>query len=383
MALSSLEGDLAKKVSWLRLMCTESVGAITFKHLLEKFGSASAAIQGLPTFSSKVGRIKPLKIPSIEWAEKYIEKCQKAGVHLVAAYEDKYPKRLLTILNYPPILHVRCKTELLRQDFLNKPSVAIVGARNASLQGISFANKIAKELAQNGFITISGLARGIDTAAHKTTLETGTIAVVANGVDVVYPSENAQLYNQIAENGVIISEALMGKEPRPQSFGYRNRIVSGMSMGVVVIEAAAKSGSLITANYAAEQGRDVFAVPGHPFDPRSHGSNNLIRNGAILIQNADDVLEYLASNSYEQTEFEQTINMHVKESIENYDEQIEELKADLQENLSNAPITIDDLLLGLKNQLGKDVAIHNLQSALAELELAGFIEIDGNSIIKL
>jgi DNA processing protein len=210
---------------------------------------------------------------------------EKFGATILCAGEPGYPLALAAVEDAPPVLSVIGDINLLA-----RPTIGIVGARNASLNGRKFAEILARDLGENGHAIASGLARGIDTAAHTGSLPTGTIAVVAGGLNIVYPPENKKLYDQICEQGIIIAESPFGQEPFAQSFPRRNRIISGLSQGVVVVEASLRSGSLITARMAAEQGRDVFAVPGHPLDPRAEGTNSLLRDGAILVRSATDIL---------------------------------------------------------------------------------------------
>ncbi len=370
-----------KKIDWIRLFCTPSIGSVTFRHLIAKFGDATQAINNLPLLANKLGRgsyqNKQITIPTKEWAAAYAAKCEKNGVFLVASYEKEFPKRFLATNDYPAILHVKCKKSLFEADFLNQDSLAVIGARNASLQGISFTSKITADLCANNLVIVSGLARGVDSAAHKAALSSGTIAVVGCGVDVVYPPENKELYDQIIANGAVVSEMLLGREPRGQSFSYRNRIISGMSLGVLVIEAAMKSGSLVTARYAAEQGRDVFAIPGHPYDVRAQGANYLIRNGAILTENASQILEGIAAsrNKYVGNVYAQ---INLEEEQAEYEEYTANIRTMLLDGLSYAPISIGEIMQNIG-----DVRVQFLQAALAELELMGAIEIDGNIVRRI
>jgi DNA processing protein len=272
----------------LRLIRTEHVGPVTFFQLIERFGSAGAALDALPDLAQRGGRSKPPRILSVAAAESEIEAAAKLDARLIAWGEADYPAMLAAIADAPPILFARGRVDLLSQR-----AVAIVGARNASANGVRFARQLAAELGSAGLIVVSGLARGIDTAAHQGALATGTVAVMAGGVDVVYPPENDRLYAEIVERGVVISEMPPGLEPQARHFPRRNRIVSGAAVGVVVVEASPKSGSLITARLAGEQGREVFAVPGSPLDPRARGTNDLIRQGATLTEGAADVLANL------------------------------------------------------------------------------------------
>lgn len=272
----------------LRLIRADNVGPVTYFQLVTHFGSAAAALEALPDLARRGGRARPPRIPSIAEAEAEIAAATKRGAKLITAGEPSYPAILAAVSDAPPILYLLGRGELLLQR-----CVAVVGARNASGNGIRFARQLANELGSAGLTIVSGLARGIDTAAHQGALTTGTIAVMAGGVDVIYPPENDRLHAEIADRGAIVSEMPPGLEPQARHFPRRNRIVSGLSLGVVVVEASPKSGSLITARLAGEQGREVFAVPGSPFDPRARGTNNLIREGATLTEGAADVLAVL------------------------------------------------------------------------------------------
>ncbi len=279
----------AERRDWLRLIRSENVGPITFFHLLRRFGSATAALEALPELSRHGGRARPLVGFSKAKAEEELATLAKIGARLVAHGEPDYPTALAAIEDAPPVLAVRGHVHLL-----TKRAVAIVGARNASANGIRFARQLAVDLGREGLVVVSGLARGIDAAAHLGALENGTVAVMAGGVDVVYPAENRALYDDVAAAGAVVSEIAAGTAPTATHFPRRNRIISGLSLGVIVVEAARRSGSLITARCALEQGREVFAVPGSPLDPRSQGCNHLLRQGAILVEGAEDVREGLS-----------------------------------------------------------------------------------------
>jgi DNA processing protein len=289
MSLQTRTLNPAERLDWLRLIRSENVGPVTFYQLLARFGSAEAALSALPDFARRGGRGKPLTIGSRVAAERELQRIADAGARLVAWGEPDYPPALAAVDDAPPLIAVKGVTDLL-----TRPAVAIVGARNASANGRRFARDIALQLGQQGLVVVSGLARGIDAAAHQGALATGTAAVLAGGIDQVYPPENRDLHDAIAERGVLIAEMAIGTEPQARHFPRRNRIISGASSGVLVVEAALRSGSLITARFALEQGRDVFAVPGSPLDPRCRGTNDLIRNGAILVEQADDITRELA-----------------------------------------------------------------------------------------
>lgn len=277
----------AERLAWLRLIRSDNVGPVTFRALLARFRTAEAALFALPALAKKGGR-RDFKIFPLAEAERELDAVEAFGARLICSCEPDYPPLLAELEDAPPVLALKGHAHLAAQ-----PTVAIVGARNASANGAAFARRIAAELGRRGQIVVSGLARGIDSAAHQGALGSGTIAVVAGGLDVIYPPENRELHARIAESGAIVAEAPFGAEPQAKSFVIRNRIISGLSQGVLVIEAGAKSGSLHTARFAAEQGRDVMAVPGSPQDPRCKGSNGLIREGAALIETADDVLAAL------------------------------------------------------------------------------------------
>ena len=278
----------AERLDWLRLIRSENVGPITFYQLLARFGSAEAALAALPEVARRGGRSRPLAIGSRAAAERELAALAQAGGRLLAWGEPEYPQALAAVDDAPPLISVKGSTHLLA-----RRAVAVVGARNASANGRRFARDIALQLGQNGLLVVSGLARGIDAAAHVGALPTGTAAVLAGGIDKVYPEENRALHDEIAERGVLLAELPVGTEPQARHFPRRNRIISGASLGVLVVEAATRSGSLITARFALEQGREVFAVPGSPLDPRCHGTNDLIRNGATLVEGAGDILREL------------------------------------------------------------------------------------------
>ena len=256
--------------------------------MLRRFGSARAALDALPLLARRGERAKTITAVTRVDAEAELAELHRAGARLVCWGEPGYPGALAAIEDAPPILTVLGEAQLLQQ-----PMIAVVGARNASANGRRFARDLAAELGRSGLVVISGLARGIDGAAHLGGLETGSIAVVAGGADVVYPPENRGLYDALVRQGAVVAELPLGTEPQARHFPRRNRIISGMALGVVVVEAAARSGSLITARLALEQWREVFAVPGSPLDPRARGCNDLLRHGATLTENAADVLSQL------------------------------------------------------------------------------------------
>jgi len=276
-----------QRLDWLRLSRAEGVGPRTFRTLINRFGGASAALEALPDLLRQTQR--KARVPTIAEAEDEVARAHRHGVRFVAMGELDYPRLLKLIDAAPPIIGLRGSSAIF-----TRPTVAIVGSRNASAAGMTMAERLAEGLGREHCVVISGLARGIDARAHRASLATGTVAVLAGGHDRIYPADHVDLLNAILEQGAAISEMPMGWEPRGRDFPRRNRIISGLSLGVIVVEAATRSGSLITARFAAEQGRDVFAVPGSPLDPRAEGTNDLIREGATLIGSADHVIAALA-----------------------------------------------------------------------------------------
>ncbi|MFC4174818.1 DNA-processing protein DprA [Microvirga sp. GCM10011540] len=387
-----------QRLDWLRLIRSENVGPRTFRALINRYGGASAAIEALPDLARKGGRLL-LKVASRAEAEKEMAAATRMGVRFVAMGEPEYPKTLQAIDTAPPLIAVRGST-----DVLARPTVAIVGSRNASASGLTFTERLSRQLGEAGYVVVSGLARGIDTRAHKATLDTGTVAVLAGGHDRIYPAENEALLLSIVERGgAVISEMPFGWEPRGRDFPRRNRIVSGLSYGVVVVEAARRSGSLITARFALEQGREVFAVPGSPLDPRAEGTNDLIREGATLcagIEHVTSVLEPLiAKGAVPEAGVEEP--QHVPGIEELWDElDLPEIARppvglvlpdtgfsegentdgagfDLVGLLGPSPVAIDDLV----RQSGLPIRV--VQTALIELEIAGRLERHGGNAVSL
>lgn len=269
----------------LRLALTDRIGPVTFQQLLQRFGSASAALEALPRLGPKAPQLTPQSR-----VEDQLAAAQAAGAQLILWGDPAYPLPLAQLDTPPPLLWLRGDASLLQ-----RPGLAIVGARTASAGGQRIARGLAAQAGQAGHVIISGMARGIDAAAHEGALATGTVAVLGGGVDDIYPPQNAELYQRIVEQGCILSESPVGARAQARDFPRRNRIISGLSRGVVVVEAELRSGSLITARLAAEQGRDVFAVPGSPLDPRSKGPNQLLRQGAILCEGLEDIEQALTS----------------------------------------------------------------------------------------
>ncbi len=352
-----------ERLDWLRLIRSENVGPVTFFELMRHFGSAGDALQALPDLARRGGRRGSLRVGSRAAAEREVDALRAIGARFVALGEPDYPRPLAAIADPPPLLSMTGHGHLL-----NKRIVAIVGARNASASGNRFARRIAGDLGAADYVVASGLARGIDTSAHEGALATGTVAVVAGGIDVVYPPENEDLLARIAEGGVVIAEMPPGTVPQGRHFPRRNRVIAGVSLGTVVIEAAQRSGSLITARLAGEQGRDVFAVPGSPLDPRCRGSNNLIRQGAVLTESAADVVEVLESG-FGRPAAEPAGPLFGAPPQAPIDEAtLDAARRDVLEKLGPTPVTVDEIIR--QCQVTPSVVL----TVLLELELAGRLD---------
>ena len=350
----------AERTARLRLIRTETVGPITFRHLLARYGSARAALEAVPRLARRGGRAIPPRIPSMTEIEDELDRLARWGGQLMCLGEHGYPAPLAAIDDAPPVLLARGHPHLAE-----RTGVAVVGARNASAIGRKFAQQVAADLGQGGVVVVSGLARGVDAAAHTGALDTGTIAVVAGGIDEDYPRENAHLYDQIGERGLIVGEMPMGTRPQATHFPRRNRIISGLSLGVAVIEAAQRSGSLITARLAAEQGREVFAVPGSPLDPRAHGANRLIKTGATLIESGEDILEALAAQRVTPTAEPPELPFGGPPPVEDEHVDMPRARAAVRQALSPTPVAIDDIIRQC------DLTTGTVLTILLELELAG------------
>jgi DNA processing protein len=327
----------------------------------------------LPEIARRGGRARALTLFARAAAEREMQLLYAAGGRLVAWGEPDYPPALAALDDAPPLISVKGDTKLFERH-----AVAVVGARNASANGRRFARDIATQLGQQGLLVVSGLARGIDAAAHDGALASGTVAVLAGGIDQVYPEENRALHEQIAERGVLIAELAVGTEPQARHFPRRNRIISGCSLGVLVVEAALRSGSLITARFALEQGRDVFAVPGSPLDPRCRGANDLIRNGAILTETVDDIMRELQPRLGAALGERKREAYTPSESIAPGDSELARARERLVELLSPTPVAVDELVR--QCQLSPALVV----TILLELELAGRIERQpGNQVALL
>jgi DNA processing protein len=360
-----------QRLDWLRLIRSENVGPRTFRTLVNHCGGARAALAAVPDLARRGGAAGSARICPRDEAEREIEAARKLGVVFVALGEPEYPPRLQGIYDAPPLIAVRGKLSALAA-----PLVAIVGARNASAAGAKFTERLTRELGAAGFAIVSGLARGIDAAAHRASLATGTIAILAGGHDRIYPPEHADLLSAILAEGAAISEMPMGWEPRARDFPRRNRLISGLSLGVVVVEAAKRSGSLITARLALEQGREVFAVPGSPLDPRTEGTNGLLKQGATLVTEAEDIIPVLRPI------LGQAVELPAEEP-ESAGPLPPGVEPDANERtrivslLGPTPVGIDDII-----RLA-DSSPAAVRIVLLELELAGRIERHGGGMVSL
>lgn len=359
----------AQRLDWLQLIRSDNVGPRTFAWLLRQYGDARSAIEALPELSRRGGASRAIRIyPRVD-AEREMAAARKLGVEFVGVREEAYPARLAEIDDAPPLLAIRGNIAAL-----TRPMIAIVGSRNASAAGLKFAERIARELAEAGFVIASGLARGIDAAAHRASLATGTVAVLAGGHDHIYPEQHVDLLDSILPQGAAISEMPFGWEPRAQDFPRRNRLISGLSLGVVIVEAAKRSGSLITARLALEQGREVFAVPGSPIDPRAEGTNGLLKQGATLVTEAADVLAVL----------EPILGRREIISAREPDgepptpfEPDDRARAQILALLGPTPVSLDDLVR--LSTLSPAI----VRTVILELELAGRIERHGGGLFSL
>lgn len=350
-----------EKLSFLRLARSKNIGSSTFFNLIKAYGSCLSAISNIGELHKNITLISPAEI------EKEIEKTEKFGAKIITFFDEEYPQILKEIPDPALTLTLRGDIKLLQ-----KNSIAIVGSRNASLNGINFAKLIANDLAQNDIVVISGLARGIDSAAHEASYKKGTIAVIAGSIDNIYPRENAKLYAKIFEQGLVLTEMPFGSPPKPENFVQRNRLISGLSLGTVLVEAGLKSGSLTTARFALEQGREVFAMPGFPLDPRSQGSNKLIKEGAKLVENIDDVLEEFPF--LKKIEIAQEVLEIKEEETFSKDSDTNKISQEIIKKLGFSAITIEELI----EELQAPSKLVNI--ALTQLELLDKIENNSGKI---
>ncbi|MEQ8320856.1 MAG: DNA-processing protein DprA [Rhodospirillales bacterium] len=362
----------AEKLARLRLIRSENIGPVTFHRLIDTYGDARTALDALPELARKGGRRKPIRISTLGEVEEEAAELQKLGAAMLFRGEAAYPPLLTHIEDAPPVLFVRGHTHLL-----GKKSVAIVGSRNASINGKRFAQDMAASLGAAGYLVVSGMARGIDTAAHLGALDTGTIAVMGGGVDVCYPRENQDLYDALVQSGGMCTEVATGITPQARHFPRRNRIISGIARAIVVIEAGAKSGSLITARMALEQGREVFAVPGAPQDPRVKGSNALIRDGAQLTETADDVIRTLSEMGSGALHERRRNNLTAPAPASASGPEIDAARRKITQALDYGPTGIDAII----RDTGCSAAA--VFVVLLELEIAGRLERQAGNVVTL
>ncbi|HJZ44784.1 MAG TPA: DNA-processing protein DprA [Hyphomicrobiaceae bacterium] len=370
--------DDAQRLACLRLIRSDNVGPVTFRALINHYGGAEPALAALPELSRRGGRAN-IRICPRDQAEAELEAADAIGAQPLFTIEPGYPPALAAIDAPPPLLYVKGNA-----GHLARPMLAIVGARNGSAAGQKLARHFAARLGAAGFVIASGLARGIDGAAHEAALEHGTVAVLAGGIDNVYPPEHAALQRAIGEKGCLVSENPPGFAPRAQDFPRRNRIISGIALGVLIVEAARRSGTLITARTAAEQGREVFAVPGHPLDPRAEGTNRLLKSGATMVTEPEDILDALAPMLREGPRgtgagaVEETLPEPIAGREPMAAPQIEAADRErLLAALGPAPVDIDELARAT------GLTIRAIQIALIELALAGRIERHGHQLVSL
>ncbi len=356
--------DDRQRRDWLRLMKSEHVGPVTFRKLIARYGEASEALKALPHLARGGGLQRSIRLYPAEAAEHDLERADDLGARFIGLNEPDYPPLLARIDSAPALICIKGRPELLQTAM-----IAVVGARSASAAGRRMARDFSSALGRAGLTVVSGLARGIDGAAHEAALQTGTVAVVAGGIDVIYPPENAELQRAIGERGLIVSEITPGTVPRAEHFPRRNRLIAGMSLGTVVVEAALRSGSLITARLALEHNREVFAVPGSPLDPRAEGANRLIKQGASLATSADDVLDALAG-LIERVEHEAAgpSGLADEDGVADFDAAGEDHRDKVWSLLGPAPVELDDLI----RESG--LAAHIVNAVVLELEMAGRIE---------
>ncbi len=377
MKLKSKKLTSEEKINWIRLSRTENVGPATFFRIMEIFNNnINEAIDKTPELSENAGLRKSLNICEKSVVEKEIEDCQKFGAEILTFVDEDYPRMVREIYDPAPIL-----TVVGQKKFLNDDAIAIVGPRNASFHACKFAEKIANDLTRREIIVVSGLAKGIDAAAHRGSLENGTVAVIAGGINHIYPAENKNLYEKIKEEGILVSEQPFGAAPRGSNFIQRNRIISGISYGVVVVEAGVQSGSLATARFALDQGREVFAVPGFPDDPRTHGSNLLIEEGAIFTLGSEKILKEMRRlrGIFGEVGILQEPETSVFQGFETRfptDDDIKKVREEIKKRIGVVPISIEEII----TQTQAPARFVNI--ALVQLELADIVSINYGKVVK-
>jgi DNA processing protein len=393
----------SRRFAWLRLWRSDNIGPRTFQTLLTRYGSAEAALAALPDLLKRSQPGRPIKIAAEAEIEREMQAAERLGARFICRDEPDFPPLLRQIDSAPAVICVHGQTSLL-----DKPAIAIVGSRNASAAGLAFTERLARGLAQAGYVIVSGFARGIDSRAHRASLTTGTIAVLPGGLERVYPADQGPFLEKLIEDGAALSEMPLTWEARGRDFPRRNRLVSGLALGVVVVEAARRSGSLITARFAADQGREVFAVPGSPLDPRAEGTNDLLRDGAIFCADADDVIRALADRSFGGkpddlfADSGKTADLPLWDELEldgsapspdpaalprfafeeatdgqPMNQTAEVALQRVTQGLGPAPVSIDELARAI------DLPIRDVRSVLLELEIAGRIERHGGGLVSL
>jgi len=397
----------AQRLDWLRLIRTESIGPQTFRSLVNRYGGAAAALDAVPRMAAQKGR--SIVLADMDACKRELDGLAAMGARLVAMGEPEYPKALRVIHAPPPLISVLGDISVL-----SRPMVAVIGSRNASAAGLAFTERVVRDLAAAGFVIASGLARGVDARAHNASIGMGTVAALAGGLDKIYPPEHVGLAQDICGRGALISEMPLGWEPRGRDFPRRNRIVAGLALGTLVIEASRGSGSLITAKYAADEGREIFAVPGSPLDPRAEGTNQLLRDGATLCTRAEDVLSVLlpmagggeprlplfredeVTPEHLWDEFDQLYEVAAATPLSGHAvdglppapastpartpraaTHGKVLRAHVESLLGPSPVALDDLV----RACGAPVA--EVRSALLDLELDGRIERHGGGLVSL
>lgn len=357
-----------ERLNRLRLINTTGIGSVTFYNLIARFGSATDTLEALPHITAR--HKNPKRPLSISKAEKILETAEQNKVQIIIYGDDHFPDIFQHHTTLPPLLYAKGHTHLL-----NKNAVAIVGARNASPMAVRYAYRMSEDLSKNDLVVVSGMARGIDTAAHEGALNQATIAVMAGCITIAYPKENEPLYNAICEQGCIISESPIGTRPNPNLFAVRNRIIAGISLGTLVVEAEIKSGSLLTAHMASDMGREVFAIPGSPANGRARGCNQLIKDGATLVETPNDILESLRSFDdntlkspiFTPEDFIPEISIHDSDKI----------ATDMTALLTTHPMDIDSLIRTLGIPTGM------VRTVMLELELSGVIHINTSGLVSL
>ncbi|MCM2292203.1 DNA-processing protein DprA [Allorhizobium sp. BGMRC 0089] len=363
-----------QRIAWLRLIRSDNVGPATFRDLINNFGTAERALDMLPELSQRGGATRAIRIASRDEAERELEFARRFGARFVGIGEPDYPPALRQIDAAPPLLAMKGDGETA-----TRPSIGIVGSRNASISGAKMASLIARDCGVAGYTITSGLARGIDTSAHRASLDSGTMAAMAGGLDQPYPPENVELLKDIWNGkGVAISEMPFGWEPRARDFPRRNRLIAGTSLGVVVIEAASRSGSLITARLAGEFGRLVFAVPGSPLDPRCHGTNGLLKNGGIVTTEPRDILEALAPLSKIDLFTEPRVEEPAYEESETFNAPPDEReRMTIIDSLGPTPVEVDDII----RHTG--LAANAVYLVLLELDIAGRLQRHPGGLVSI